>query len=91
MINKKTYSNGVYELHTGCDIIVDYQSQYSQDVIDFFEEKSNFEGFASLGTMDIKEGTFTIKEMPLDEISLEYLIVMNLDSNEYEYIDLGRV
>lgn len=77
-----------YNLYKGCDIIVDYKSQLNQDVIDCFEEDSNFEGYATLDKIDYKKGLFTIEKMPYDLISFEYLIVMNDDTNEYEYINM---
>ena len=77
-----------YEIYPGCEIIVDYEAQNNQDVIDHFEEASNFEGYSSLNSIDYKEGLFTVKGLELDFISLEYLIVMNQDTNEFEYIEL---
>ena len=77
-----------YEIYPGCEIIVDYTAQNNQDIIDFFEESSNFEGYSSLNTIDYIEGLFTIKGMELDFISLEYLIVLNQVTNEYEHIKL---
>ena len=77
-----------YEIYPGCEIIVDYTAQNNQDIIDFFEESSNFEWYSSLNTIDYIEGLFTIKGMELDFISLEYLIVLNQVTNEYEHIKL---
>ena len=77
-----------YEIYLGCDILVDYKSQLNQDVIDFFEDASNFEGYAALKTIDYKEGLFSIEGLELDFISFEYLIVMNQVTNEYEHIEL---
>ena len=77
-----------YEIYPGCEIIVDYTAQLNQDVIDHFEEASNFEGYSSLNSIDYEEGLFTIKGLELDFISLEYLIVMNIETNEYEHIEL---
>lgn len=76
-----------YELYKGCEIIVDYEAQNNLDIIDYFEEVSNFEGYATLNTFDRDEGTFTIKGMELDILSCEYLITMNIDTNEFEHID----
>jgi len=77
-----------YEIYPGCEIIVDYESQNNQDIIDHFNECSNFEGYAALNSIDYKEGLFTIKGCELDFISLEYLIVLNQVTNEYEYIQI---
>ena len=79
-----------YELYIGCDILVDYKSQLNQDVIDFFEDASNFEGFATLNSIDFNEGLFTIKGLSDDYISLEYLMAMNINTNEFEYIYLDK-
>ncbi len=65
--------------------MVDYQAQNNQDIIDFFEEQSMFEGWATLNTINEEEGTFTIKEMPHDVLSVEYLIAMNLSTNQHEF------
>ena len=78
-----------YELYKGCEIIVDYKAQNNQDIIDYFEEASNFEGYATLNTFDVNEGLFTIQGMELDYISCVYLIVMNQDTNEFEYLDIN--
>lgn len=77
-----------YELYKGAEIIVDYKAQANQDIIDHFEEASNFEGFASLLEINYDEGIFTIDDKENDWISFEYLIVQNLDTNEYEYIEV---
>lgn len=77
-----------YDLYKGCEIIVDYKSQLNQDIIDFFKEASNFEGYATLENIDYESGLFTIKSMPYDWISFEYLIVMNYNTNEFEYINI---
>ena len=84
------FLNGKYELYKGCDVIVDYKSQLNQDVIDYFEEKSNFEGFATLEKIDFEDGLFCIEDLPLEPISIEYLIVMNIDTNEFEYMELSK-
>ena len=68
-----------YELYNGAEIIVDYKSQNNQDIIDHFEENSNFEGFASLHSIDVAQGLFTIEGFPLDYLSIEYLIAMNMN------------
>jgi len=71
------------ELYKGADIIVDYEAQNNQDIIDHFEENSNFEGFARLNTIDIETGLFTIEGFPLDFLSLEYLIIYTEDGSRY--------
>ena len=77
-----------YEIYPGCEIIVDYESQNNLDIIDHFNEASNFEGYAALNSIDYDDGIFTIKGMELDPLSLEYLIVLNQVTNEYEHIKL---
>ncbi len=74
-----------FEIYQGASIMVDYQAQNNQDIIDFFEEQSMFEGWATLNTINEEEGTFTIKEMPHDVLSVEYLIAMNLSTNQHEF------
>lgn len=71
------------ELYKGAEIIVDYKAQNNQDIIDYFEENSNFEGFAHLNSIDYEEGLFTIEGFPLDYIALEYLIVYTDSGVEY--------
>jgi len=75
-------------LYKGCEILVDYKAQYNQDVIDYFEEASNFEGYAELDQIDYEAGIFTIKDLPMNWISLEYLVVMNNNSGGKYYVDL---
>jgi len=41
-----------------------------------------------LNSIDLEDGLFTFKDMELDFISLEYLIVLNQDTNDFEYINL---
>ena len=79
-----------YELYKGATIMVDYQVQDNQDIIDFFEEGSMFEGWATLNWIDEDEGTFTIKEMPEDVLSVEYLLCMNMDTEEFEFYERGK-
>lgn len=67
------------ELYKGAEIIVDYQAQNNQDIIDYFEENSNFEGLTRLNSIDYEGGLFTIEGFPRDYISLEYLIVYTDD------------
>jgi len=76
-----------YELYDGVTIMVDYQAQNNQDIIDYFEEISMFEGWATLNWIDEDEGTFTIKEMPLDVLSVEYLVCMNMETKQYEFYE----
>jgi len=76
-----------YELYDGVTIMVDYQAQNNQDIIDYFEEISMFEGWATLNWIDEDEGTFTIKEMPLDVLSVEYLVCMNMGTKQYEFYE----
>ena len=80
----------MYELYKGATIMVDYKAQYHQDIIDYFEELSMFEGWATLQDIDEEEGLFYMAEMPLTPISVEYLIVMNEDTNEFEYYNKGK-
>ena len=77
-----------YELYKGADIIVDYESQNNLDIIDYFREASNYEGYATLHHIDYTEGLFYIEGMELDPLSLEYLICLNQNTNEYEYINI---
>lgn len=74
-----------FETYIGATIMVDYRAQNNQDIIDYFEEKSMFEGWATLGSFDEDEGVFTIEDMPLDVLSVEYLIAMNLDTEQMEF------
>lgn len=76
-----------YELYHGAEILVDYKAQNNQDIIDYFEEQSNFEGYARLASINFEEGLFTVEGLPLDFISFEYLIAMNIETNEYEYVN----
>jgi len=76
-----------YELYEGVSILVDYKAQNNQDIIDFFEEGSMFEGWATLNWIDEVEGLFTIKEMPEDVLSVEYLLCMNMETEEYEFYE----
>ena len=78
-----------YELYKGCEIIVNYEAQNNQDIIDYFEENSNLEGYATLNSFNAREGLFTIEGFELDFISCVYLIVMDIDTNEYEYLDIN--
>ena len=64
---------------------MDYRAQFHQDIIDYFEERSNLEGWATLHEIDEEEGLFWIEEMPLTPLSVEYLILLNQDTNEFEY------
>ena len=50
--------------------------------------KFRIEGFATLNTIDLIDGTFTIKGMELDVISIKYLIAMNIHTDEYEYVEV---
>ena len=77
-----------YEIYKGCDVVVDYQSQHDQDIIDHFEEKSNFEGWASLLKIDFNKGFFYIDELKDNPISIEHLIMINQISNDLEFIDI---
>lgn len=74
----------MYDLYRGAEVIVDYKAQYNQDIIDHFEENSNFEGYTSLNSIDYEAGLFTIEGFPKDPISTGYLIVLNQNTNEYE-------
>jgi len=76
-----------YELYEGATIMVDYRAQNNQDIIDYFEERSMFEGWATLSWIDEDEGTFTIKEMPEDVLSVEYLLCMNLETEQFEFYE----
>ena len=76
-----------YELYEGVTILVDYKAQNNQDLIDYFEEGSMFEGWATLNEIDEDEGTFTIKEMPLVVLSVEYLLCMNMDTEQFEFYE----
>lgn len=75
-----------YDLYEGAEILVDYESQYNIDIIDYFEESSNFEGYATLFNIDFDEGVFYIEDMEEYPMSIDYLIVLNICTNEYEYI-----
>lgn len=44
-----------YEIYPGCDVIVDYESQNNLDIINHFNEASNFEGYAKLHSIDYEE------------------------------------
>ena len=79
-----------YELYKGATILVDYRAQNRQDIKDFFEEGSMFEGWATLNWIDEEKGEFTIKEMPYDVMSVEYLLCINIDTGEYEFYEKGK-
>jgi len=76
-----------YDLYKGAEIRVDYESQYNLDIIDYFEESSNFEGYARLVSIDFDLKIFYIEDMEQYPISINCLIALNIDSNEYEYIN----
>ena len=78
-----------YELYEGVSILVDYKAQNNQDLIDYFEEGSMFEGWASLNWINEDDGTFTIKELPEDVLSVEYLLCMNMETEEFEFYEKG--
>lgn len=40
------------ELYIGLEVIIDYDSCLDQDVKDWFEDASNFEGFATIESFD---------------------------------------
>ena len=73
------------ELYIGATIIVDYKAQSNQNIIDYFEEASMFEGWATLGTIDKFIDEFSIKEMPDVKLPLSCLICMNMETQEFEY------
>ena len=79
-----------YELYKGASVVVDYQRTGIDDLVDSFEEESNFEGFAILDRIDLEAGEFFIEEFSRP-ISLDYLIVFNHDAKEYEYYDATRI
>ncbi len=76
-----------YELYDRADAILCYESIVDEDVKDFFNSSSNLEGFVTLDTIDLGEGTFTIKELPLNIFPIKLLILFNHDKLEYEYAD----
>ena len=86
---KKVETMFNYELYKGCDIIVNYKNTNNAEIIEFFNNVSNFEGHATLNSLDTDIGCFTIKGLDNQSISCVNLIVMNIDSNEYEYIDIN--
>ena len=55
----------------------------------FFENESNFEGYAKLNSLNVDVGYFTIDGLENHNISCVNLIVMDLDTNEYEYLDIN--
>lgn len=68
-------------------MIVAYEPQNNQGPIDYFEESSNFEGFATLRSINLKDGVFFIEGFDPPPISLDYLVVLNQLTNEYEYFE----
>ncbi len=76
-----------YELYPGASVMVDYRAQNNQDIIDYFEELSMFEGWSTLASIDEDKGEFTIAEMPMDVMSVEYLVLLNHETQEYEFYD----
>ena len=77
-----------YDLYKGAEVIVDYNSQDNKDIINYFEDASNFEGYATLLNIDFELKIFYIEDMEQDPISIDYLIVLNNNTNENEYIAL---
>ena len=75
----------MYELYKGASILVDYNMTHRKEVIAYFEENSNFEGWATLHEIDEENGLFWMAEMPLTPLSVEYLVIMNQNTNEFEY------
>ena len=86
MINEKIRND--YELYHGADIMVDYKKVSNGHFIDYFEDSSNLEGFATLASIDLFNSTFKIKEYLNINIPLCFLIAMSLDSNEMDFINL---
>ena len=75
----------MFELYEGSEVIVDYHGTEQQDIIDYFDEESNFEGYATLDFIDYSNGKFYIKELENKAISLNNLIAINSLTNDYQY------
>ena len=77
-----------YDLYKGAEVIVDYYLQDNKDNINYFEDASNFEGYATLLNIDFELKIFYIEDMEQDPISIDCLIALNNNTNENEYIAL---
>ena len=75
----------MFELYEGSEVIVDYYRTEQQDIIDYFDEESNLEGYATLDYIDYSKGEFYIKELENKAISLNNLIAINSLTNDYQY------
>ena len=76
-----------YDLYKGAEVIVDYNSQNNKDIINYFEDASNFEGYATLINIDFDLKIFYIEDMEQHPISINCLIALNNNTNEIEYIN----
>ena len=77
-----------YDLYKGAEVIVDYNLQDNKDIINYFEDASNFEGYATLISIDFDLKIFYIEDMEQYPISIDCLIALNNNTNENEYIAL---
>jgi hypothetical protein len=77
-----------YDLSVGAEVLIDYNSQNNQDIIDVFEEESNLEGFATILKIDEEEGLLWFEGMPLSPVSFEYVCAIDLNTNEMEELEL---
>ena len=68
-------------MHIGEEVIIDYKSTNNQDIIDTFEEQSNFEGYSRIKDFD---DSFIIVEDCDYPIQLEYVFRLNPETNEWE-------
>ena len=76
-----------YDLYKGAEVIVDYNSQDNKDIINYFEDSSNFEGYSTLLSIDFDLRVFYIEDMEQYPISINCLIALNNNTNENEYIN----
>ena len=62
------------KLYKGLSVLVDYKYTNNSDIIDWFEDSSNFEGWATITSWD--DSYCFIEDCPY-AISLEYIITLD--------------